>query len=163
MRWLYLLTLLLVAGQAPCSMTELMGVSSNPDGAAAGVMAVMASNPTCGGCLMKCASAADSTSCAMGCTTAASVPLPAAGACSVDKFMMLQGAGGPDNAMKVLDTISATDPACGGCLKSIALNAAADPSVMMSCANSDAKSQLQAMLGGGSQPNGSGSSGSALR
>ena len=147
-------------------MAELMGVSSNPGGAAAGVMAVMASNPTCGGCLMKCASAgADSQqSCAMGCTTAASVALPAAGACSLDQLqvMMVQGAGGPDNAMKVLDTISATDPACGGCLKSIAVAAAADPSVMMSCANSDAKSQLQAMLGGGSQPNGSGSSGAAV-
>ena len=161
-----LLTPLLLAGQAPCSMTELAGVSSNPGGTAAGVVAVMTSNPTCGSCLMKCASAgADSQqSCAMGCTTAASVALPAAGACSVDKFMMLQGAGGPDSAMKVLDTISATDPACGGCLKSIAVAALADPSVLMACANSDAKSQLQAMLGGGSQPNGSGSSGgSALR
>ena len=150
-------------------MTELAGVSSNPGGTAAGVVAVMTSNPTCGSCLMKCASAgADSQqSCAMGCTitmtTAASVALPAAGACSIDKLMMLQG-NTPDGAMKVLDTISATDPACGGCLKSIAVAAAADPSAMLSCANSDAKSQLQAMLGGGSQPNGSGSSGgSALR
>ncbi len=135
-------------------MTELIGVTSNPGGAAAGVMAVMASNPTCGGCLMKCASAgADSQqSCAMGCTTAASVALPAAGACSVDKFMMLQGTGGPDSAMKVMDIISATDPACGGCLKSIAVAALADPSHLMACANSDAKSLLQAMLGGGSHP-----------
>jgi len=57
-------------GQAPCSMTELMGVQTNPGGAVAGVMAVMASNPTCGGCLMKCATAADATSCAMGCASA---------------------------------------------------------------------------------------------
>jgi hypothetical protein len=142
-------------------MAELTAAFSNPAGADAAVMAVMASNPTCGGCLTKCASAADATSCAMGCTTAASVALPAAGACSFDKFTMLRAAGGPDNAMKVLDTISATDPACGGCLKSIAVAAAADPSVLMACANSDAKSQLQAMLGGGSQPNGSGSSGAA--
>ena len=60
---------------------------------------------------------------------------------------MLQGIT-PDDAMKVLDTISATDPACGGCLKSIAVAALADPSVLMACANSDAKSQLQAVLGG---------------
>ncbi len=104
---------------------------------------------------MKCASAADATSCAMGCTTAASVALPAAGGCSFDKFTMLLGAGAVmENAMKVLDTISATDPACGGCLKSIAVAALADPSVLMACANSDAKSQLQAVLGGGSQPSG---------
>jgi hypothetical protein len=76
MRWLCFLTIFLVAGQAPCSMTELMGVSTNPGGVTAGVVAMMASNPMCGGCLMKCASAADSTSCAMGCTTAASVGLP---------------------------------------------------------------------------------------
>jgi hypothetical protein len=138
-------------------MAEFRAAFGNPGGADAAVMAMMASNPTCGGCLTKCASAgADSQqSCAMGCTTAASVALPAAGGCSFDKFTMLRAAGAVmENAMKVLDTISATDPACGGCLKSIAVAALADPSVLMACANSDAKSQLQAVLGGGSQPSG---------
>ena len=144
-------------------MAELTAAFSNPGGADAAVMAVMASNPTCGGCLTKCASAADATSCAMGCTTAASVALPAAGGCSFDKFTMLRAAGAVmENAMKVLDTISATDPACGGCLKSIAVAALADPSVLMACANSDAKSQLQAVLGGGSQPSGARARGARL-
>ena len=121
----------------------------------------MTTNPTCGSCLMKCASAgADSQqSCAMGCTitmsTAASVALPAAGACSIDKLMMLQGIT-PDSAMKVLDTISATDPACGGCLKSVAMAAAADPSAMLTCATSDAKAALQSIIGGGSSGSGQG-------
>jgi len=167
MRWLYFFTLLLVAGQAPCSMTELMGVSSNPGGAAAGVVAVMTTNPTCGSCLMKCASAGAESqqSCAMGCTitmtTAASVALPAAGACSIDKLMMLQGIT-PDSAMKVLDTISATDPACGGCLKSVAMAAAADPSAMLTCATSDAKAALQSIIGGGSSGSGQGGSSGPL-
>ena len=56
---------------AACTMAEVMAVGTNAGGAVAGVMAMMSSNPTCGTCLMGCASAADMTSCAMGCAAPA--------------------------------------------------------------------------------------------
>jgi hypothetical protein len=153
------------AAQAPCSMPELTGVTSNPAGPMAGVMAIMSSNPTCGGCLTKCLGAADATSCAMGCASApanAASTDAASGSCGIDKFLMLMGTGSPGaDPMKVLQDISASDPKCGGCLMSVAMAAMTDPSKMLSCASSAAAPQLRALIGGGSNPTGSGSGGAA--
>ena len=156
-------TAVVSAAQAPCSMTELTGVTSNPAGPTAGVMAIMSSNPTCGGCLMKCSGAEDATSCAMGCVSApanAASTDAASGSCGIDKFLMLMGTGSPGaDPMKVLQDISASDPKCGSCLMSVAMAAMTDPSKMLPCASSAAAPQLRALIGGGSNPTGSGSGG----
>ena len=123
----------------------------------------MSSNPTCGGCLMKCSGALDATSCAMGCASApanAASTDVASGSCGIDTFLMLMGTGSPGaDPMKVLQDISASDPKCGGCLMSVAMAAMTDPSNMLSCASSAAAPQLRALIGGGSNPTGSGSGG----
>ena len=130
-------------------------------------MAIMVSNPTCGECLAKCAGAADATSCAMGCASApgATTSGSSCACCSIDKFQMLMGTGTPGaDPMKVLGDISATDPAGGGCLTSVAAAAFSDPAKMLPCATSAASSQLQALIRGGepSGPTGSEPGGAAL-
>jgi len=52
---------------AVCTTAEVMGVGTAADKATA-LMGLMGKNAACGGCMAKCASSADSTTCAMGCT-----------------------------------------------------------------------------------------------
>ena len=67
------------ATAAVCTMAEVMGVGTAADATSA-VMALMGTNAPCGQCIMKCASAPDSTSCAMACASGgggtAPVPTP---------------------------------------------------------------------------------------
>ena len=153
---------------AACSMAELMEVATNPGGPAAAVTAVMASNPTCGACLMSCASASDATSCAMGCasqpvSTAAATAAAAVSTCTVEELtsgLIAVDLGGTSGALSVLKELMATNPLCGMCMARCAAEVAKGGDEGMKCAIACASGEARG--GVGDTPTWPASSGAAV-